>query len=276
MILGAKRTLTDRVLESILQGNATALDIQNNLEVSASIQGIYKALRELISENIILKQGKKYFINNKWHNEVKRLISKKDVFVLQPGEEIRYKFKKIQNTDAFWKNMFVDISATTGHYPVFSFLPHQFWILLKERGQSELEYHQELDSKKIHSYTLIGGETEFDRLAKNKLTSTYHELHLDNKTSFTNRDYLVILNDYIIITRIPSQAANSLDDLYQQAKTEKELADGLEKIFSKATNITIIVKRDKTKAQKIRKTISKDFYIPKELKEKFDLFSFYK
>ncbi len=275
MILGEKMTLTDQVLESILEGNSKALLIKSNFEKAGlvvTIQGIYKALRELIAENIILKQGKNYFINNRWRDKVERLITKKNALVLSPGEEIRYKFKRIENTDAFWKNMFIDISRGIGDYPIFHFVPHQFWILLKERGQSELEYYRELNRNKIYGYTLIGGGTKFDNEAKNKLTSEYHQLHTDNKTSFNNRDHISVLNDYIIITRISGQLAEKIEDLYKKSKTEEDLTNELEKVFKKPGCIKIIIKRDNIKAQKIRKTISKDFYVSKELREKFDLF----
>jgi len=275
MIFGAKTTLTDQVLVNILKGNSTATDIQNSLKNENSlvtIQGIYKALRELISENIILKQGKKYFINNKWRNNVEKIIVQGNRFKLQPGEEIKYKFKKIENTDFFWKNIFSDIENEIGKFPVFHFTPHQFWILIKERRQSELDYYDELNKKKIFGYTLIGGDTELDDGAKKILSSKYHQLHTDNKSVFSNRDHISVLGNYIIITRLPNSFAVAIDSLYKKCKSEDELSLGLEKVFKKSGNILIIIKNNSEKAKKLRKTISKDFYITKELKDSFDLF----
>lgn len=275
MILGAKTTLTDQVLVNILKGNSTATDIQSGLKTdgnSVTIQGIYKALRELISENIILKQGKKYFINNKWRNDVEKIITQRSRFKLQPGEEIKYKFKKIENTDIFWKNVFDDISDEIGKFPVFHFNPHQFWILIKERRQSELDYYNSLDKKNIFDYTLIGGETEFDNNAKKLLTSKYHQLHVDDETSFNNRDHISVFKDYIIVTRLPNSFVVAIDGLYKKCKSEEELAIGLEKVFKKSGNISIVIKNNSEKAKKLRKAISRDFYIQKELKDGFDLF----
>ena len=275
MILGAKMTLTDQVLACILKGNSTATDIQSGLKTEnkpATIQGIYKALRELISENVILKHGKNYFINNKWRGDVEKLITQRSRFILHSGEEVKYKFKKIESTDVFWKNIFNDIGDEIGKFPVFHFNPHQFWILIKERRQSELDYYNNLDKKNIFDYTLIGGETEFDNNAKKLLTSKYHQLHVDDKTSFNSRDHISVFKDYIIITRLPNSFVVAIDGLYKKCKTEEELIIGLEKVFEKSGNIVMIIKNSPEKAKKFRKIISRDLYISKELKEQFNFF----
>jgi hypothetical protein len=155
---------------------------------------------------------------------------------------------------------------------VFHFTPHQFWILIKERSQSELDYYSDLDKKGVFGYTLIGGQTEFDNQAKQLLTSKYHQLHTDDRVVLNSRDHISVLGDYIIITRLPGSFVIDIDNLYRKCKSEEELAIGLEKVFKRVGNIVIIIKNDPGKARKIRKTISKDFYIPKELKENFNLF----
>lgn len=275
MILGAKKILTDQVLENILRGSFTATEIQRSLgakNVLVTIQGVYKALRELINEDIILKQGKEYFINNSWRDDVEKLISQRSRFVLRPGEEIKYRFKKIENTDSFWKNIFGDIKNEIGKFPVFHFTPHQFWILLRERAQSELEYYDELNKKSIFGYTLIGGETELDNKAKQLLSSEYHQSHADDKVSLNRKDHVTVLGDYIIITRLPGSFAMAIDALYKKCNSETELIVGLEKIFKRSGNIVMIIKNSSEKAKKLRKTISQDFYIPKDLRENFNLF----
>jgi hypothetical protein len=275
MILGAKKILTDQVLENILIGNSEALMVKDSLKeknVNVTIQGIYKALRELIAENIILKQGKKYIVNNKWRDEAEKLITQRRRFILREGEIISYKFKKIENTDAFWKNIFSDISFEIKKFPVFHFVPHHFWILIKERSQSELEYYAKLNEEEINGYTLIGGETNFDSKAKKILTSKYHQLHADSQVSLNRRDHTSVLGNYIVTTRLSNSLANAIDILYKKSKTEEELKIELEKVFKKSGSISIIIKYNMDRAKKLRKTIAKDFYIAKELREQFELF----
>lgn len=275
MILGSKMTLTDQVLENILRGKTGANEIQNNLQksgINVTIQGIYKALRELISSDVVLKQEKKYFINNEWRSNIERLVVRQGGKFLCPGDEVKYKFNKIENADVFWKNMFSDIEYEIGKFPAFHFLPHQFFILIKERKQSELDYYNELNKKGISGYTLIGGETAFDISAKEKLTSEFHQSHIDNNTVFNDRDYISVLGDYIIITRIPASFAKEIDRAYKMSRSEEDLTSKIENIFQKKGRLLIIVKNSPEKAKKIRKAISKNFYIPKEVKKDFDIF----
>ena len=43
-------------------------------------------------------------------------------------------------------------------------------------------------------------------------------------------------------------------------------------LVSKTTSIKIKIEKNSSKAKKLRKQIAKDFYIPKELKDKYPLF----
>ncbi len=275
MILGLKSTLTDQTLVSVLKGESTALNIQGDLKkykINVTIQGIYKSLRELIRDGVILKQGKKYFINNDWRNDVRRLFARREDKVLNSGSEVKYIFKKIENADVFWKNIFTDIKNEIGQFPVFHFLPHQFWILIPERKQSELDYYNNLNQKGIFGYTLIGNKTVFDNKIKNILSSKYHQFHVDGRTSFNNRNYISVLGDYVITTKLSAALANEIDEIYSQSKSEQELALGVEAAFNKKNGIQIIIKNSPERAKKLRKIIAKNFYIPKELKKNFDIF----
>ena len=89
---------------------------------------------------------------------------------------------------------------------------------------------------------------------------------------FSNRDHISVLGNYIIITRLPNSFVTAIDGLYKKCKSEAQLVIGLEKVFKKTGNISIIIKNSSEKAKKLRKAISRDFYIQKELKEGFDLF----
>lgn len=275
MLLGTKKTLYDHIIEALLEKPGTVADLIIFLEARkthVTIQGIYKTLRELISEDIVVKQKTTYSISSVWRNKLSKIVSQNAPFKLFPGEQLTYRFNNIEHTDAFWKHLFQDIQDETGSFPVFHFMPHQYWLLIPSRSQSEHEYYQRYDTEKVHDYNIIGGITVFDMQVKKQLGTPYNQICTDNTTNFNRRDHLSVIGPYIITTRVSVSFARITDLLYETCKTESELAEKLAPVFAKSGKIIIDVEHDEAKAKKLRKKMSADFHIPRELREAFDLF----
>lgn len=275
MLLGTKKTLYDHITEALLGSPLDVSQIQDYLEkhhVSASVQGIYKTLRELISEDIVVKHKTTYSISSVWRDRLLKMVSQDFGFKLQPNEEVSYKFNTIENTDAFWKHMFQDIRNEVNNFPVFHFTPHQYWLMIPSRKQSEEDYYKNYEQEKIHSFNIIGGETIFDNERKRSLSSHFNQVTTDNKINFNRRDHLSVIGPYIITTRVSVTLARVTDRLYETCFTEEELAKKLEPEFKKHGSVTMTVEHNEAKAKSMRKKMSADFHIPRELRETFDLF----
>ena len=125
MLLGTRKTLYDHIIEALLvkSGDASyVIAYLKNNKNEPTIQGVYKAFREMIAENIIVKRGKIYEIHNGWREKLSDLLIKRNSFTLVEGERIVYKFKKIQHTDLFWKHIWVDIAYEYTKNPVFEYI----------------------------------------------------------------------------------------------------------------------------------------------------------
>lgn len=275
MLLGKKKTINDFALEALLEGPRTVLAIQEYLRPkgeSVTVQGIYKALRELISEDIIVKQKQVYSINNVWREKAASLFANRNRFKLSPGEQVVYRFQKLEHLDAFWKHTLADIELETKGFPVFHFTPHQFWPLVPGRRESEQEYYAELDNHQIHVYTVIGGNTLADATARETLRTFYHQIFLDPSINLNRRDHISVIENYIITTRISVKLAREIDQAYETTANETDLSKKFSVMFRNPGSITMIVENNRPKAKKLRKRLSADFHLPLELREKFDLF----
>lgn len=275
MLLGTRKTLYDHIIEALLQKEGTVADILNFLKtknISATIQGIYKALRELITEDIVVKQKKIYGISNVWRKKIENLVSEKDPFKLSPGEQTIYRFKKLDHVDAFWKHTLTDIEKEYEYFPVFEFTPHQFWSYVPGRKESEQEHYEDLKNKKSEVFTYIGGTSLFDKIIKESFKNDQHQVHLDTDVSFNRRDHIFTLGSYVITTRISKSLAENVDELYENTPDEKTLEEKLAELFRKPSSVTIVIENTTQKAKKFRKKMSVYFYVSKELRDKFDLF----
>ena len=270
MLLGTRKTFYDHIIEALLEKTMSVSELQACLttrNVSASVQGIYGTLRQLISEDIVVKQKKTYSINNVWTGKLLRMISKRPLFQLQDGDQTIYRFKKIDHSDAFWKHVFTDIEDEVGHSPLFCFMAHQFWIHIPERRQSELAFYESLERNRVHGYTVIGGDSACDKETKETLISTYNQIHLDAKASINRRDHICTKGHYVIITRVSKSFAQVIDGVYKTSTSEKELQQRLGVAFKKSGLITITVEHNPEKARKFRKYISDSFHVPKEFRD---------
>lgn len=275
MLLGTRKTLFDHIIEALLEKaySVTELDAllkKNNVHVT--VQGIYKTLRELMSDDIVVKQKTRYSVNNVWRGKLEKIVSQRSLFLLTPGEEVVYKFQKLEHLDAFWKHTLSDIEQQSNHFPVFHFTPHQFWSYVPGRAESESEYYRDLAREHTHVYTLIGGDTLLDRKAQRLLKNDSHQVHLDPGISFNRRDHVSAIGDYVITTRIMVGLAKLIDDDYSAINHEPELVARLIPYFKKYGAVKLTIEHNTEKAKKLRKRLSADFHISREVRERFDLF----
>lgn len=93
MLLGTRKTLYDHIIEALLGKPMNVSQIQEYLDtqkIPATIQGVYKALRELIREDIVVKQKTLYLISSVWRNRLNNLVSNRSGFKLLTGERLMY------------------------------------------------------------------------------------------------------------------------------------------------------------------------------------------
>lgn len=275
MIFSNRKNLHDHIVQWLLEYSGTVADIMQYLDtqnISPTIQGVYKALRELMTDDIIVKQKQTYSISNVWRNKVIKLVSGRSAFSLSAGEEVIYRFQKLEHLDMFWKHSIQDIQDTYRDFPIFHALPHNFWYHVPVRKKSEEEYYSDFEHRQTHAYSIIGGKTIYDTLIKQKYTHPFHQYELYTEYPFSRRDHLSIIGPYIITTRVSSTLTRVVDHVYSVAKTEEELSEMLHSKFTKPGPTIMTVEHNEIKAKKLRKKIAKDFYVPRELREKFDLF----
>jgi hypothetical protein len=275
MLLGTRKTLYDHITEALLETPMDVSQIQSYLshkKTHATAQGIYKTLRELINEDVVVKQKKTYFISNVWREKLGKIVSQRPPFKLSENEKTVYHFNKLENLDMFWKHTIADIQNEFETFPVFHANPHNFWYLVPGRKKSEEEYRNTFSEVAKFAFTIIGGTTQFDKGQKQKYGQGHEQFHFEKKYPFNRRDHLSVIGPYIITTRVSVSLARTTDRLYETCFTEKELQEKLESEFKKHGSVTMTVEHNEVTAKQLRKKMSSDFHIPKELREKFDLY----
>ena len=141
MIFSNKKDLHDHIIEYLLKNPGTTPEIVtyiHGLQLSPTIQGVYKALRQLLAADIIVKQKQTYLLSNVWKNKVSQKFSNEKRFELSAGEQLSYRFTKLDHLDMFWKHIVDMTQEETSGFPVFYSEAHSFWYYVPGRSSSEI------------------------------------------------------------------------------------------------------------------------------------------
>lgn len=279
MLFSSKETVKDLIIKELLNKEETAENIRNIIvdkyKRQITIFGVYKILEKLKVEEIITKADKKYVVSEEWRNRVIEKLSKKenDFIELEEGEELDFKFNSLANLDHYWKNIAISIERENSNFPIFFLSPHALWAFINEsRNISEKEYYKSFNKRKINLFQSVQGNEFFDKEFKKEFSSDYIQINTGEKNDNKSTNHIAIFGDYITTTILSKNISDKIDSLYKEEKDINIFKNKFSKIEVENKNARLIVERNKKKAKILRKKLSKNFYIPKDLIEKHDLF----
>lgn len=275
MIFTKKESLEDKIIRYLSNRNHTIhglIDELNSEKIKATTQGIYKSIRFLISEEVVIKNKEVFSLNEEWRIKVIDQLENNKIVGLSENEKITLDLKSLIHLDQQWKNIVIPIQKTQINFPIFFYNPHDIWSLIStSRKQSEDEYYSKLFKSKTFVFINNGGNTIFDKNIKKIRENNYTQINLGNSL-FNDTDYITIIGDYITTVRIPKSIASKINKSYTESRNDDVFYKSINEIGIEKKKVKLFIERNHEKAKKLRKRVAKDFYIPRELREKFDLF----
>ncbi len=276
MIFSSKESVEDRVIRELLNGEKTAKGIVGSIQKqnsSVTIQGVYRVLQTLIAEEIVIKRDKGYSLLEEWRKKVVESFEKiPNQLFLSEGESIQYELKSLVHLDQQWKNIIFSLNKEYPNFPVFLYNPYNIWIRLGgSRKESEVNYYKSFTEGKTYGFFGIKYASPYDTDFKKEFQSDFFKVTFDNQ-NFLDTDYPTIFADYIITTRISKQTTEKIKQAYEASSSSKELEENLQKIGIEKKKVKLIIERNREKAKKLRKKLSREFFVPKEIIKEFDLY----
>lgn len=264
MIFSAQKDLEDIILEDLLTKAHTAKSIHTyilQLRKDVTLRAVYKAVHKLIDAGVVIKVGKEIILNKEWTQTViDKLGQTSSLHQLSTGESIIYTLTSPTHMDTYWKTIFSSLPAISYNEPVFFYNPHDFWIFVPGRQQSEDVFYKNFAKDKTHCFFTIGGTSELDMDFKRQYRSDYLKINLEPIRKFKRTEHVTVWGSHIITVILPLPVARKVDIFYQDNNKEK-LIDLLQENFK----VKIKIEHKPRKAKKLRKLLSKNFYIPKEM-----------
>jgi hypothetical protein len=277
MILGSNKSIEDRIIEYLGHKSVSAkvLWLEINALEPASVQAVYKSLHKLFKDGVVTKIGNKIQLNEEWIEKVAKLIKTDSPTVqLEDGEAVTYKFNGLSELDRHWKHV-VKNFINNLHGPVFHSQPHEMWIHLADRFESQTEYIKSFEANKRHCFLVFGGTTAMDKEYKRAYQNEYLAVDLIDKPPYIKRNqHMTIIGDSIITTILSDSLSERIDAVYDSTNTvDPNFDKKILEAFSNPGKVMLRIEKNLLKAQKVRKQLSKNFYISQELINQYKLYN---
>ena len=275
MLFTNNEGLEDRVVRRLIKGEFSVSQIQKLLKTESqkySIQSIYAVLRRLVALEVVVKRGTIYYLNQEWKKKVVDRLQARGSLEIAEGESVSYNLFSLASSDLQWKNIVLPLHQQKPDEPIFFYNYHYIWTYLSEsRKNSEREYFSALTKNKTNTFCLIGSTSPQDREVKRMIQNDFVRVTLGKKI-MSERDCMTIFGDYMITTSFLPSLVREIEKGYKQSPNVPALETLLYRLNIEKKRIRLIIERNHEKAKKIRKKFSTEFYIPKELTKKFDLY----
>lgn len=274
MLFSSHKNLEDILTELLLSGQKTAKVLLREVGILGhpyTIQAIYLALRDLVHSEVVIKTGFYYQVNAEWKNKTVQTLTEKGDEIFD-GEKSILLLNSLSHYDLQWKNAILPLHNKYPEDPIFFYNYHYVWIHLGDtREQSELDYYQSFWKQKRYAFSLVGSHSPLEVQTKKIIENEYVRIFIDD-APIKSTGYITIINDYIITSYLSKKTVQEIEECYKKATSISELRILIRKIDLETKRVKIVIERDKEKAKKLRKRISADFHIPKDLRDKFELF----
>ena len=154
MIAGKKNSIEDCILDILKNGSMTTVDLIEAIKKKrpkTTKQGVYQVLRNMTKEEIVLIHKKKVSLNIRWLNKLNEFSAIAQHYYFQTnfgigqflnlreGEKIKYTFKNLSLTDAFWNHaLYMLLETVNKDENWFSYNHHSWFFLARPEEEKAL------------------------------------------------------------------------------------------------------------------------------------------
>lgn len=244
-------------------------------EQKVSFQGVYKAITCLEQRNVVTKTKMMLSLNILWVEQLNSFTTSvsdnyvlnefKDFLLLDEKEKVTYMFRDAEKLNNQWLHFVLIIAKKYDTEPIFIWNPHHWFVFAREQEESML--FSWLNTHERKTYLLIGNNFDLDVEAKKLLQSEQVRVNLDSQSTLKQDKYFVVIGDYIMTTTYSPEFIEELTQIFKDYKRDSHSkVSDLQTLISQPHKGRIIMEKNKTKALKLARKISKDFFVDKSVR----------
>ena len=261
--------LQEQILHILSKGPIEGMDILKQItkESRPTKQGLYKILRKLLFNEVILKESNYFSLNKVWLSHLNNFVieSEKNSGTILPFSDAdsinkkTIKFKNAETLNIYWGHLFLTLQKNYNN-PFFFFNWHS-WFIYENHNLESYLYKTSLNNTQKIMITL-GSSTEMAKEFKKRFMKNNIQIAIDEKFNVPTTDHLCIIGDYFIVTRYGSKTMAQINSLFHNTTSfnDKKTME-LHKILSNCKKPKIIITKDIKKATIWKRRLAKNFAI---------------
>ena len=223
MLLSTQPKIEEVIVDSLADGPHDSLVLLEKIQKKTKVtkQGFYRALRELLNDEIITKNKQLVLLNPLWASRIEKFVERintvsthkesEALLRLDEGDTMVFRFKSIIDLYLLWNHyFFIFCQKTEG--PVVFFNTHNFWALIRSDIENGMYAWIKENNKK--AYSVIGHGTPLDRTTSDYLKADYGiELTYQPTPLIRETVFPAVFGDYIMSTIIDPATVRAIDEL---------------------------------------------------------------
>ncbi len=265
MLLSHNESTEDLLVKILSRKECGALELQTMLEKAhdkkITLPALYRAIKKLVDDGVVVKKATLFTVNREWEQNLVQYFTTESSLTFSEGEHASYSFRSLSALDAYWKHTITQLRTMLDDTPIFFYNTHVVWLHLADRKESQTNYLNSFDEEKRYAGFVVGGSTSVDKQFKKVFNRTYLQVDLRHIPSIKH-DSVTVHGEYLVTVKFTKRTTDFVEWLYTNHKTILELEDGLKKSLEAKLSVKMTIERNAKKADKVRKILAKNFYIP--------------
>ncbi len=276
MIFSQKSLIEEYVVEILDRGPQSGPDIHNEINANLRIvtkQAIYRALRGLIQEEVIIKQSSKYSLSRIWLQKIKQFSNRHlseqtvtettNVLEFENGESVTYSFKNPFLLDITWGHIYdLVYESIPTHWANLNYHPHE-WLFMSRPESERFWLNRFVEDKKMICFS-IGGTSFLDKTFQKEFSSDYVKINLGESYGLKPNQYLAVVGDFVFEVTTAEAFELKVQEFFGQVDSLKSVdQERITAISKMRYRSKLKISRNKKKAEMWRRKFKQDFYIPK-------------
>jgi hypothetical protein len=264
--------LQEELLCILAQGaiNGVNLLTKVSLKIPTTKQGLYKALRNLLQNEIAIKKGLYYSLNKVWLSRFRDFIEEgeNNLGISLPFRNTTLNgkksitFKDAEALDIYWGHLYLTLKNKFKNSSFFFYNRHSWSIYERPHSETYLYKISLKGGGKI--MITLGVNTLIAQKFKKDFSKENIQITIDEKFLIPKTDHICIIEDYFILTRYDKKTVALIDSLFNKAiffgETETK---ELHRILLNCKKPRIIITKNIKKANIWKRRLAKNFVIKK-------------
>lgn len=264
--------LQEELLCILAQGAIDGADLlaKVSLKITTTKQGLYKALRNLLQNEIAIKEGRYYSLNKVWLARFRDFIkeAENNLGISLPFQNSSLNarkvitFKDAEALDIYWGHLYLSLRNKFKGSIFFFYNRHNWSIYERPHSEGYLYRSSIKEGNKV--MITLGVNTLIAQKFKKDFAKNNIQITIDEKFTIPKIEHICIIEDYFILTRYDKKTVALIDSLFNKATLfgEIEIRE-LHRILSSCKKPKIIITKNIKKANTWRRRLAKNFVIKK-------------